>query len=169
MGMDSGVWLRPLLRVEFDKAVFFSAALQVPFRRELFSAFLATCDSVCRLGMRLPRPCVPLDGGLDCLALGELLAEVEEDVCTDSGGVGDGAELDAVELVPVAVLEPWSVLSHSLAGFSLMLGTLAAVAVELLAAAFSDGSRRRSKKEMMLKEPFGDSLLSPLNLERPEV
>lgn len=123
--------------------------------------------------MRLPLPTLPLDCGLGCLALGELLAEVDDDVCTDSGGVGDGAELDVVELVPVAVLEPWSVLSHSLAGFSLMLGVLTAAAGAgdevVLAAAFSDGSRRRSKKEMMLKEPLGDSLFSPLRRDRPAV
>ena len=121
--------------------------------------------------MRLPLPTLPFDCGLGCLALGELLAEVDDDVCTDSGGVGDGAELDVVELVPVAVLEPWSVLSHSLAGFSLTLGVLTAAAGAgdevVLAAAFSDGSRRRSKKEMMLKEPLGDSLFSPLRRDRP--
>ena len=42
MGMGGGVWFSRLTRVELETAVLLSAPLQLPFRRLLFSAFLAT-------------------------------------------------------------------------------------------------------------------------------
>lgn len=133
----------------------------------LVSGFLATGLPDWRLGIRLPRPNEVLELDFGTLARGELLLEVEDEVCNDSGGVGDATELDAEELVTVATLEACSVLSHSLS-FRVVTVVFPAAAVGVpppAVVAFSEGSSRRSKKEMMLKLPLGESLFSPLSFD----